>query len=52
MTGSEPFNKTMEAMNRTMDEVEAILEKKGSQQQRLYFEILGSGMNTEGYFFG
>jgi oligoendopeptidase F len=29
MTGAEPFNKTMEAMNRTMDEIEAILEKKG-----------------------
>ncbi len=28
MTGSEPFNKTMVAMNRTMDEIEAILEKK------------------------
>ena len=29
MTGPEPFNKTMAAMNRTMDEVEAILKKKG-----------------------
>jgi oligoendopeptidase F len=29
MTGAEPFNKTMEAMNRTMDEIEAILERKG-----------------------
>jgi oligoendopeptidase F len=29
MTGSEPFNKTMAAMNRTMDEVEEILKKKG-----------------------
>jgi oligoendopeptidase F len=29
MTGAEPFNKTMTAMNRTMDEIEAILEKKG-----------------------
>jgi oligoendopeptidase F len=29
MTGAEPFNKTMAAMNRTMDEIEAILEKKG-----------------------
>jgi len=29
MTGPEPFNKTMVAMNRTMDEIEAILEKKG-----------------------
>jgi len=28
MTGSEPFQKTMVAMNRTMDEIEAILEKK------------------------
>ncbi len=28
MTGAEPFNKTMVAMNRTMDEIEAILEKK------------------------
>jgi len=29
MTGAGPFNKTMAAMNRTMDEIEAILEKKG-----------------------
>ena len=29
MTGPEPFNKTMAAMNRTMDEIESILEKKG-----------------------
>jgi len=29
MTSTEPFNKTMAAMNRTMDEIEAILEKKG-----------------------
>jgi len=29
MTSAEPFNKTMKAMNRTMDEIEAILEKKG-----------------------
>ncbi|MBC8472278.1 MAG: oligoendopeptidase F [Planctomycetes bacterium] len=29
MTSAEPFNKTMEAMNRTMDEIEAILDKKG-----------------------
>ncbi|MHC4557471.1 MAG: oligoendopeptidase F [Planctomycetota bacterium] len=29
MTGAEPFNKTMVAMNRTMDEIESILEKKG-----------------------
>jgi len=28
MTGPEPFRKTMAAMNRTMDEIEAILEKK------------------------
>jgi oligoendopeptidase F len=28
MTSAEPFNKTMAAMNRTMDEIEAILEKK------------------------
>ncbi len=26
---AEPFNKTMVAMNRTMDEIEAILDKKG-----------------------
>ncbi len=29
MTSAEPFDKTMEAMNRTMDEIEAILDKKG-----------------------
>ncbi|NQT24982.1 oligoendopeptidase F [candidate division KSB1 bacterium] len=29
MTGSEPFDKTMQAMNRTMDEIEKILDKKG-----------------------
>ena len=29
MTSAEPFNKTMAAMNRAMDEIEAILEKKG-----------------------
>lgn len=29
MTGSEPFDKTMQAMNRTMDEIETILNKKG-----------------------
>jgi oligoendopeptidase F len=29
MTSPEPFNKTMVAMNRTMDEIEAILKKKG-----------------------
>jgi len=29
MTDAEPFNKTMTAMNRTMDEIEAILDKKG-----------------------
>jgi oligoendopeptidase F len=28
MTSPEPFNKTMVAMNRTMDEIEAILKKK------------------------
>jgi len=28
MTGAEPFNKTVAAMNRTMDEIEAILDKK------------------------
>ncbi len=28
MTGAEPFNKTMAAMNRTMDAIEAILAKK------------------------
>ena len=30
MTGPEPFKKTMVVMNRTMDEIEAILEKKGN----------------------
>ncbi len=29
MTTAEPFNKTMAAMNRTMDEIEAILARKG-----------------------
>ena len=29
MTTPEPFNKTMTAMNRTMDEIEKILERKG-----------------------
>lgn len=29
MTKAEPFDKTMVVMNRTMDEIEAILEKKG-----------------------
>ncbi len=29
MTTSEPFDKTMDAMNRTMDEIEEILDKKG-----------------------
>jgi oligoendopeptidase F len=29
MTTSEPFNKTMAAMNRTMDAIEKILDKKG-----------------------
>ena len=29
MTTSEPFDKTMQAMNRTMDEIEKILDKKG-----------------------
>jgi oligoendopeptidase F len=29
MTSPEPFSKTMTAMNRTMDEIEAILKKKG-----------------------
>jgi oligoendopeptidase F len=28
MTSAEPFNKTMAVMNRTMDEIEAILDKK------------------------
>ena len=31
MTGSEPFDKTMVVMNRTMDEIEAILAKKEKQ---------------------
>ena len=30
MTTAEPFTKTMQAMNRTMDEIEKILDKKGS----------------------
>jgi len=30
MTGAEPFNKTMAAMNRTMDEIEKILKEKGN----------------------
>ena len=30
MTTDEPFKKTMTAMNRTMDEIESILEKKGN----------------------
>lgn len=29
MTSAEPFDKTMAAMNRTMDEIETILKKKG-----------------------
>lgn len=29
MTGPEPFNKTMEAMNRAMDEIEKILDSRG-----------------------
>jgi len=29
LTTSEPFQKTMAAMNRTMDEIERILAKKG-----------------------
>ena len=29
MTTAEPFDKTMAAMNRTMDEIEAILSKRG-----------------------
>jgi len=29
MTTSDPFDKTMQAMNRTMDEIEKILDKKG-----------------------
>jgi oligoendopeptidase F len=28
MTTAEPFNKTMTVMNRTMDEIEAILDRK------------------------
>ncbi len=32
MTGAEAFNKTMTAMNRTMDEIEAIINEKGGQQ--------------------
>jgi oligoendopeptidase F len=31
MTSAEPFNKTMVAMNRTMDEIEAILVKKANR---------------------
>jgi len=34
MTGSEPFDKTVMAMNRTMDEIEAILEKKKGKTPR------------------
>jgi oligoendopeptidase F len=34
MTSAEPFNKTMAAMNRTMDEIEAILEKKENSKQK------------------
>jgi oligoendopeptidase F len=30
MTTAEPFNKTMQAMSRTMDEIEVILKKLGS----------------------
>jgi hypothetical protein len=30
MTTAEPFRKTMAAMNRTMDEIEAILARRGS----------------------
>jgi oligoendopeptidase F len=33
MTGAEPFNKTMVAMNRTMDEIESILEKKAGNSK-------------------
>jgi hypothetical protein len=33
MTGAEPFDKTMVAMNRTMDEIEAILAKKAAGKQ-------------------
>jgi oligoendopeptidase F len=29
MTSAEPFSKTMAAMNRTVDEIETIFEKKG-----------------------
>ena len=31
MTGSEPFDMTMQAMNRTMDEIEEILDRKGQK---------------------
>jgi oligoendopeptidase F len=34
MTSAEPFNKTMAAMNRTMDEIEAILAKKENSRQK------------------
>jgi oligoendopeptidase F len=30
MTTDEPFNLTIDSMNRTMDEIEKILEQKGS----------------------
>ncbi len=33
MTSAEPFNKTMVAMNRTMDEIEGILAKKAAGKQ-------------------
>jgi oligoendopeptidase F len=33
MTSAEPFNKTMTAMNRTMDEIEAILERKADSKK-------------------
>jgi len=33
MTSAEPFKKTMVAMNRTMDEIEAILAKKANGKQ-------------------
>ncbi len=33
MTSAEPFNKTMVAMNRTMDEIEAILAKKADSKK-------------------
>jgi len=33
MTSAEPFNKTMVAMNRTMNEIEAILAKKAASKQ-------------------